>query len=235
MRAHETLSDIRNMGFGGWLVYATDRTLGKLLRGKGGFHVLKFYLQPVPAARLVPERPNDPVVVAEIDRTAVAEAAFDRPVGAIPQRFDDGSVCIAALKQGELLGFMWLQHGVLRERIVRCRMHAVPASRVEWDYDFFIEPRYRLGRLFARLWDAAAEHLRDRNVEATLSWVHLANRASAKAHARLGARPIGWAAFLSVLGHQFMISSMRPRIAWSRPGQTVDLYVDATETLDRPV
>lgn len=226
--------DIRTMGTAGWLVYTTDRALGLLSRGRAGFHVLRFYVQPVPEKELVPGRANDSLTVGLIDRDAVPEPAFGRPRGAVPQRFDDGSFCIAALKGDELAGFMWLQPGVLRERIVRCRFHALPSARIEWDYDFYIHPRYRLGRLFARLWDTAFLDLRERGVMATVSWVHLHNRASSSAHARLGATPIGWAMFLVMFGHQVMITSMRPKFAYSTPSRTLDLFVDAGSHIDDP-
>lgn len=231
MRLSDLRSDLRSMGLGGWLSYAADRALGRLSRGRAAFYLLRFYVQPVPASPLVSVRAGDPVHVGPIDRSAIDEATFKRPAGAVPARFDAGSTCIAALKQGEVLGFMWLHPGTLSERIVHCDMRAEPASRVVWDYDFFIEPRYRLGRLFGRLWDAAASHLRERGVEATVSWVHLHNRASAQAHARLGARPIGWAAFLVLFRHQFMISSMRPVFAHAGPDDRLKLRVDAGASL----
>lgn len=224
-------ADIREMGLSGWLIYATDRALGRLFRGRAGLHVLRFYVQPVQTQALTAKRSGDSFTVGTIGRDLVPEAAFDRPPGVIAERFDDGGICIAALKQDELAGFMWLQRGVLRERIVRCRLHALPLEHVEWDYDFYIQPRYRLGRLFARLWDAAAADLRERGVSATLSWVHLHNRASANAHARLGSKPIGWAMFLVAFEHQLMITSMRPKVDYSLPGRTTDLYVDASPLL----
>lgn len=234
MRLADLRSDLRSMGLGGWLSYAVDRALVKITGGRAGFCLLRFYVQPVPASPLVPVRAGDPVQVGPIDRRTVDEAAFKRPAGAVTARFDAGSTCIAAIRRGELRGYMWLQPGTLAERIVRCDMRAEPVSRVVWDYDFFIEPRYRLGRLFGRLWDAAGSHLRERGIDATVSWVHLHNRASAQAHARLGARPIGWAAFLELFGHQFMISSMHPTFSRAGPGDRLELIVNASSFLIGP-
>lgn len=223
------------MGLPGWAAYAFDRLLGMVSRGSAGFHILRFYAQPVPKMPAIDRKPDDRIRIAPVVRGVVDPKAFGRPLEAIADRFNDGSVCIAALKDQELIGFMWLQAGMLRERIVRCHMHALPAGRVEWDYDFYIEPRYRLGRLFGRLWQVAAENLRARQVEATVSWVKLGNRASEQAHARLGARPIGWAVFGVLFGHQLMVTSMQPRIAYSRPGVTPELYVDLARELVEPV
>jgi len=221
------VADVRAMGLTGWGVYAVSTVLERLSKRRIRLLALRFYVQPVASERLVSPRPaNDPIRVAPLPEGAFDARAFERPRQAIEDRYRDGSNCIGAVREGELVGFMWLQHGILRERLVRCRMHAMPADRVAWDYDFEIHPRYRLGRLFGRLWDCAFEILREQEVRATVSWVRLGNRASEQAHARLGARRIGWAFFVTVFGWQLMLSSLRPKIAFTAPGRACDLYVD---------
>lgn len=231
MSIAEIRADVRRMGWAGWIMYALDRVLARCFGGRAGLHALRFYLQPVPDLPVPSNRPGDSIRIGRIERGAIDPAAFGRPLEAISDRYDDGSVCIAALKGEELVGFLWLQSGSLRERIVRCRLHANPAEWVEWDYDVFIDPRYRLGRLFGRLWQAAAEDLRRRNRRGTVSWVKWGNWASAHAHARLGARSIGWAVFLVLFGHQFMVGSLRPRFAYTPPGASLDLHVDTVEEM----
>lgn len=231
-RIQRLRNDIRQMGLSGWSVHAVSTLVSRLSFGRVRILALRFYVQPVPQDRLLPPRPaSDPIHVARVGREAFPAEAFDRPTEAIRDRFDDGSLCIAASKDGSLLGFMWLQGGVLRERLVRCRMHALPADRVAWDFDFHIEPKHRLGRLFARLWDCAFENLRERGIEATVSWIRFENRSSEHAHLRLGARRMGWAVFVTVFEHEFLLSSMRPVFAHARPGSFVDLYVDASRFL----
>lgn len=221
------VDDVRAMGLAGWGVYAVSTALERLSKRRIHLLALRFYVQPVANRRLVPPRPaNDPIRIGPLPEGTFDPHAFDRPRQAIEDRYRDGSICIGAVREGELVGFMWLQHGILRERLVRCRMHAMPADRVAWDYDFEIHPRYRLGRLFGRLWDCAFEILREQGVRATVSWVRLGNRASEQAHARLGARRIGWAFFVTVFGWQLMLSSLRPKIAFTAPGRACDLYVD---------
>ncbi|TXL65962.1 GNAT family N-acetyltransferase [Zeimonas arvi] len=224
-------SDIRQMGLPGWLAYISDRALSRLSRGRVRFVVIRLYLQPLPEEHLVPTKEGNNMRVGPISEDAFDASAFGRPPDAIRDRFRDGSLCIAATKNDELLGFMWLQRGTLRERIVRCEMRAEPESRVAWDYDFFIQPRYRLGRLFGRLWDAGSCTLREMNIEATVSWIRLDNRASEQAHARLGAKRIGWAAFLTVFGHQLMLSSFRPRASYAAPNRRATLIVDVEDLL----
>lgn len=219
------------MGIGGWLVHTLSTILERSSSGRVRILALRFYVQPVASERLLAQNAHGPIRVASIEARAFTPEHFQRPPEAIRDRFADGSACIAAVKNDELVGFMWLQPGMLRERLVRCRMHALPENRTAWDYDFHIEPKYRLGRLFARLWDCAFESLRERGVEATLSWIRLENRSSENAHRRLGARRIGWTVFLTAFEHQFMIGSLQPKCAWSRPGRCVDLRVDATRFL----
>lgn len=224
------------MGFAGWSVYAVSRLISRLSFGRITILALRFYVQPVPQNPLLPPRPaSDPIQVLRIGHEAFSAEAFERPAEAIRDRFDDGSLCIAATKDDSLVGFMWLQTGVLRERLARCRMHALPADRVAWDFDLHIEPKYRLGRLFARLWDAAFENLRERGIEATVSWIRFENRSSEHAHLRLGARRMGWVVFVTIFEHQFLLGSLRPVFAYSRPGSSADLYVDAGRFLTSSV
>lgn len=225
--------DLRRMGLGGWLVHASSKLVARLSFGRVRVLALRFYVQPVARARLLPpRRAADSIRVEPVTRQAFTAEDFGRPADAIRDRFDDGAVCIAAVKGDALLGFMWLQQDVLRERLVRCRLHALPADRVAWDFDFHIEPQYRLGRLFARLWDRAFDTLRERGIDATVSWIRFENRSSEHAHLRLGARRLGWAVFVTAFEHQLMLGSMRPLLAYARPGETADLYVDATQFVD---
>jgi hypothetical protein len=219
-------NDIRQMGFAGWLLYATNRALNRISKGRVEILALRFYLQPLPADRLVEVRENDPVRVGPVSPASLDLAAFGRPIDAIHERIAAGSICIAALRERELLGFMWLQRGALKERLVECYMRVEPSSQVVWDYDFFIHPRYRLGRLFGRLWDAAASTLREEGVAATISWIRIENRASELAHARLGAQRIGWAVFVRLRGGRAMVTSFPPYLSYSKKGDALKLQID---------
>lgn len=221
------------MGPGGWLAHVADRLLDRGSGGRIRFHVLRFYLQPLPAIPALSERPGDAIKVGPIDPTAFDAAAFGRPAEAIAERTRSGAMCIGAVKDDALLGFIWAQKGTLQERIVRCRMSVTPSSNVAWDFDVFVQPRFRLGRVFGRLWNAMARALREDGFSATISWIRLGNRASESAHEKLGAFRIAWAAFLTVFDHQLMLSSERPRIAYAPPGKSTHLTIDVAESLER--
>lgn len=205
------------MGRLGGTFYLIDRALVRLSRRRVRLRGYWFCMQPVARQARVQIKPGDAWQVGPIGPQQLPEAAFGRPSGAVPARFADGSICIAAVRGDELGGFMWLNFGPLRERLVRCVFEPLPAGEVCWDYDFFIAPKYRLGRIFARLWDAADEMMRSRGVRATVSWVEFSNLASTRAHERLGARRVGWAAFLTLGVVQVTFASVRPfvHVAWT--------------------
>jgi len=194
----------------GYLFYLTERLLSRMTSGRCSLLGLWFYSQPVNSVALVPGTGDASVVIREVEAGEFPEEAFGRPTGAVPDRFRDGSVCIGAIRGSELVGFMWLHFGPLRERLVRCIFEPLPHDRVAWDYDFYIAPRYRLGRTFARLWDGANRYLRERGVDRTGSWVAFTNRGSARAHERLGARKVGWAVVLSLWRVQCTLASVSP-------------------------
>lgn len=224
-------SEFRELGVAGALVYFLDRALARLLGGNSSLLALRYYLQPLPKDRIVAIRENDPVRVGPISEAYIDPSAFGRPIDAIHERFREGSICIAAIRNEELLGFMWLQRGVLKERLVRCDMQLKPESRVMWDYDFFIQPRHRMGRLFGKLWDGAAETLRTEGVEATVSWIRVGNLVSEQAHSRLGAKRIGWAVFLTIRGRQTMISSFKPYLSFAGMNSTSALTINVEDLL----
>lgn len=187
------------MGGLGFSAHVAERVLSVATGGRVRLWALRFYAQPVPAQPLLPAGrapAASKLRVGTARPDEIDEAAFDRPTGAVAERFKAGSICVAARSGDDLAGFMWLHQGPLRERMFGCDFEAVPNHRAWWDYDFEVLPRFRLGRTFARLWDEAHTLLRSRGVEATISWIHLSNRASQRAHERAGARAVGWLVLL---------------------------------------
>ena len=62
-----------------------------------------------------------------------------------------------------------------------------------------VEPEFRMGRSFLRLWDAANALLRERGVCWSISRISAFNPVSLNSHARLGTRLLGKVTFV-VLG-----------------------------------
>lgn len=212
------------MGLLGWAFYAGDRALSRLSNAHVRLWCFLFYTQPVPRAGSVPAARTDPgLEIGPIAEGQIAAEAFERPPGAIERRFADGSVCIAARKKGRLLGFLWLHFGRLQERLVACDFEALPAELACWDYDVEVLPQYRLGRTFARLWDAAHALLRERGIRSTVSWVLLSNTPSRRSHERLGARPIGWLVVLDIWDRKIAITSSTPIFRFAGKGKRIHL------------
>lgn len=220
-------ADRTAMGLPGWLFYLADRALSRISFGTIRVSGLWFYSQAVPATPEASSRTGNSIQVRVVAEAEFPETAFNRPVEAIRERFRDGSICVAAFKGDEMIGFMWLSLGPLRERLFRCVFEPAPPGLASWDYDIFIEPRYRLGRTFVRLWDEANQVLRERGVRATVSWVRFENLASQKAHQRLGARRVGWLVLLQLGGWQIGVGPQPPRIQLAGPRSTAHVRVDA--------
>lgn len=213
MRRPVFLDDIRRIGLTGWLAYACDHTVSSIFAGRVRFTALWFYAQPVERIPTIEPRSGDRMQIRVIEYGDVPEAAFGRPPGAIAERFEQGSICIAALKNAELAGFMWLQFDELRERLVRCNFVPTPHGKACWDFDFFVSPQYRLGRTFGRLWSHAKMYLDARGIETTLSWIAFDNSASRRAHESMGARTVGWAVVLTAWKIQLTFTSVRPHVS----------------------
>lgn len=206
---------------------ALDLALARLSRGRVRLWALRFYLQPVPERPLLAPARNSRIRIGLLGRNEIDTALFERPQGAIEERFDSGSECIAALDEGRLAGFMWLHFGPLRERMFACDFEPFPPESVCWDYDFEIAPHYRLGRTFARLWDEAFRLLRDRGVRGSVSWVHFWNLESQRAHERMGAQPVGWLLMLDVFDFKLALQSGRGGIRFVPRGRRMLVRVDA--------
>ena len=195
--------------------------LARLLRRMPGSHsrLLKytFWSQPVPVDRLMPRRASA-VAIRVLDPGDPVLPQIPRDPGLIAARLGNGDICLGAVRGDRLLACMWIATGVYEEDEVRARFDPQPRGRAAWDYDIFVLPEQRGGLLFARLWDAAYELLRERGYRWSISRISSFNLASSAAQARMGARPVGWGMFLILFNCQLMVSSIAPRLHFCLPG-----------------
>jgi hypothetical protein len=232
-RRQRLRDDLREMGLAGWASYSLDRLLARLTGRRVRFWALQFYAQPVPKEPLLAPARASKLKVGLIEVGDVPSALFERPRGAVEKRFQDGSLCVAARSGEAVAGYMWLHFGRLKERMFICDFEAVPTTTACWDYDFEVLPPYRLGRTFVRLWDEAFRILRERGIETTVSWILLSNRASARAHERMGARPAGWLVLLTWAGYGLAVQPRAPFLRLARPGRRLHVQVDGAAALLR--
>jgi GNAT superfamily N-acetyltransferase len=119
-----------------------------------------------------------------------------RPSAVIASRFAQGAVCIAAERANRLLGFLWLCPVQYAEDDVRCVFVLPQSAETWWDFDVWVQPDQRNGTVFAKLWQAAHDYLRQAGGRWTCSRLTRGNAGSIGAQGRLGATTIGHALFL---------------------------------------
>lgn len=120
-------------------------------------------------------------------------------------RFDQGAHCLVVTQHGRLAGGIWFTDQRYMEDEVRATYRFGPAY--SWDFGLLIHPDYRATRAFAALWGAVAQDLAARGKRGSLSRISDYLAPSLLAHARMGAKPIGRATFLSLGAKQYCWSS----------------------------
>jgi hypothetical protein len=182
-------------------------------RVSGGRVRLLQYLimaQPVPPAAGRPAGAVRGITVERVEPGHHLLSQFPHRAEALRKRFAQQAICHAAHRDGELVGYLWLQETPFADRDAGCVFVPAPTGRVAWDYDLWIAPSWRMSRAFQRLWEEAHGYLRARDVEWTFSCVSSFNRASLASHRRLGARLVSRAWILRVGARQLAAFTQPP-------------------------
>jgi hypothetical protein len=190
--------------------WACNRLLGVASRGKGRIYRYCFVAQPVANMGLAPASRSRSIAIRVVSADDALVRQFPRPAEVIAKRFQMGAKCIAAERNGEFVGFIWLKEARYDEDEVRCIYMLEPEGVVAWDFDVHIEPQFRSGRTFARLWDTANDWLREHGYRWTISRISAFNPASLSAHRRLGIRVLGTATFLCIGSWQVTLLGQAP-------------------------
>lgn len=197
----------RTLGAWNGSLYLVSKTLSKLTARRS--RLVKYYLtaQPMTAGEPSKLRPDPRTVIRWVAEHEALCSRFPRPPAVIARRYRQGARCLAALVDGEFAGFIWLQRVRYEEDEVRCSYVLPDPMTTIWDFDVYIEPRFRLGRTFARLWDAANQHLAAEGVRWSFSRISAFNAHSLAAHRRLHTEIVG-----SLL---FAVAGKRQMLLWS--------------------
>lgn len=179
-------------------LYLVTRFLEKGSFGRARLIRYHFVAQPVPEKPSSPSRASASSRIRQVTADDPVVRLFPRPPAVIAQRFADGVTCLVAETSGRFAGFIWLKRKAYEEDEIRCRYELVPPERCAWDYDVYVEPEFRIGRTFSRLWDAANAHLSADGVRWSLSRISAFNPGSLAAHRRLGIRRLCSATFLVI-------------------------------------
>lgn len=195
------------------LYYLTAKALSAASRGTITLVRYHFVAQPVPEnAATTRSHPSPKSTVRIISAGDPLAASFPRPAGVIEGRFANGSTCFAAETNSRFAGLLWLAHDAYEEDEVRCRYVLHDPIHCVWDYDVYVEPDFRIGRTFSRLWESANAHLAAQGVRWSLSRISPFNPASLAAHRRLGIHTIACASFLKWGGMQLSLLDRWPYI-----------------------
>jgi hypothetical protein len=224
---------VRRLGIVNGMLWATSRGLSKTTGDRCRLYRYHFVAQPVPPDPLLRAVARSPIAIRLVDADNPLVRQFPRPAEVLAARYRMGAHCLAAAKEGRFAGFIWLKESEYPEDEVRCRYVLDPPHVSTWDFDVHVEPEFRHGRTFARLWDCANSFLRERGYRWTISRISAFNAESIAAHRRLQARTIASATFLCVGSAQIAVLPRAPfvHLGW-RPDQipTVRLAPPAKPT-----
>lgn len=202
------------------VLYAVNR----LMRYASGdrWRIVKYFLvaQPIPPDAGAPSRSPETIRVSLAGPQHPMVGVFPRPPEVIQQRFAHGATCLVAVAKDRFMGFLWLAWKEYHEDEIRCVYRFTDPSRSVWDFDVHVEPQYRMGRTFMRLWQAANRHLAQHSVEWSFSRISAFNRGSLAAHARLGARKLHSALFFCFGDVQLSFFTLQPFFHFSTSSQS---------------
>jgi hypothetical protein len=191
-------STVKELGWADGLLFIAGQMLQRLSGGR--VRIVKYYLfaQPIGAPGTKPLRPDAATQLIDVPASHPLVPGFPRPAPIIAQRYARGGHCTAAMVRDEFAGFIWIQRGRYEEDEVRCTyVLEAPAVSV-WDYDVYVEPKYRIGRTMARLWAHVDAALAAEGVRWSFSRISAFNAVSLASHARLGVVRCGQATFLCI-------------------------------------
>ena len=190
---------VSQLGLVNSALYVAGRLLERFTGQRARIVKYVLFAQPVGRPGTQRMRPDAATSLRDVPEGDALIASFPRPAPILAARYAAGASCTAALVRGEFAGFIWLQRDRYEEDEVRCTYVLEDPAHSVWDFDVYVEPRYRLGRTMARLWGHVDGELAAQGVCWSFSRISAFNPASLASHARLGIVPCGSALFL-VLG-----------------------------------
>lgn len=187
---------LRQLGLTNGLLYILNRLLDRASAGRVRLVKYMVVAQPLGLASASGARSSGSTVLEDVDASHPWRQDFPRPQAVIAARYANGARCLAAQVKGRFAGHVWWQRARYEEDEVRCHFLMREAGISAWDFDVYVDPRYRLGRTLALLWIGAEARMRDEGVQWTFSRISEFNAESLAAHARLGATPVARALFI---------------------------------------
>lgn len=193
-------------------LYVADQLIRRADR-HSGLHHYRFFAQPVAQTPRLPAHRGNSFSFRLIEAPDVILEDLGRPSTVISERFAQGSQCLAATKNGGLVGCIWFVKESYAEDEVRADYLLPTQGNCVWDFDVFVKESERLGFLFAKQWDVFDALLAPQGIRYTLSRISAFNQRSISSHRSLGAHDCGGALFLILGKLQIMLALQSPFLA----------------------
>jgi len=195
--------------------YSIDRIIRKLTFNK--CYLIRYLLvaQPVSKELMLSPKRGANIIIREIDSQDPVVSAFPVPKNVIEKRFHQNARCLVAEKNDEFVGYIWLAYEQYHEDEVRATFSLPADGKCVWDFDVYIEPKYRIGFAFMKLWDEAYTLLRKQGVTWTYSRISAFNPQSKKSHNSLGAKTLCYGNFLIFGNFQIALIGCKPYLNFS--------------------
>lgn len=198
---------IKQLGATNACFYLLNRLANSLCR-RLSFNKYYFAAQLLNEQPLLPTGKGKHFQVRAVSPEVLEVQLPSRPAHVIADRFSQGAVCLAAYKGDEFAGCLWYCKQQYKEDEVRCLYQF--DTGVVWDFDVYVEPKFRLSPVFMKLWDETASRLTEEGCHWSLSRISAFNPLSLSSHRRMGANIIGWALFIEIGALQVTIASLKP-------------------------
>ncbi len=200
---------VQELGYFNSTLYLINRLAAKL---KITLCFFKYYfvVQPLAMQAFLPKGRGKNLEVIELP-SGFQPHPCPRPATVIVDRYRQGAVCLAAYKDKEFAGCLWYLKHQYREDEVRC-LYKLGSENAVWDFDVYVEPKFRLSPVFLKLWDEASTKLVNEGIAWSFSRISAFNTPSLSAQKRMGALVIGWAVFMRLGFLQLTIASLSPYI-----------------------
>jgi hypothetical protein len=204
---------VQELGASTAFLYLVDRVLRRI-NSKCGFYYYHFVAQPLASQPRLPPARGKSFSFRLLENPEPLLGSLDRPTAVISQRFIQGAQCLAATKNDVLVGCIWFVRNAYAEDEV-CVDYMLPKDdHCVWDFDVFVAESERLGFLFAKQWDVFDALLKPQGIRYTVSRINAFNQRSVASHRSLGAQDCGRALFLRLGPIQWMLSNLRPFVAF---------------------
>ncbi|WP_088330320.1 hypothetical protein [Lacimicrobium sp. SS2-24] len=180
------------------------------LSTQSGFYIYHFYQQSLKREE---QKRAHAFNFEWTERFSSMLMTLPRPDEKLKKRFDGNVRCLMATKDDQLASCAWFANTSFDEDEVNYRVLLAPDQ--VWDFDVYVVPKYRLGRLFFYTWQRASNDLLTLGYQTTLSRISAYNLASVTTHEKLGAKRLGTVVFLKIRSFQITFATRKPYLAIS--------------------